>query len=225
MAGTEDLNREAQPLPKVEIRDSALGSLQLLASGPSRSPGCVRPGLKQMAQACEPARSQRLMLRDGREVTLRAITEADAPAIQRAFDHLSSESRYSRFMQHKKHLDPAALIRGVHPRPGQDFVLVATVEQADRVDIVAGAQYVRAQPNDESTCEFAITVAEDWRGCGLAGELLKRLMYQARCDHYAKMMGLVLAENAAMLALTHRLGFTEDPCTRGRTAVQLLCLL
>jgi len=172
-----------------------------------------------------PELSHRIVLRDGREVNLRAITEADAPAIQRAFDLLSAESRYNRFLQHKKHLDPAALARGVHPRPGQDFALVATVPGPAGTDIVGAAQYVRASTADDATCEFAITLAEEWRGCGLARELLTRLLKKARCDHYAAMVGLVLADNTPMLALAHKLGFSVEPLSEGDTAVQVRCQL
>jgi hypothetical protein len=35
-----------------------------------------------------------------------------------AFERLSIESRYFRFMQNRKRLDDAILQRGVHPRPG-----------------------------------------------------------------------------------------------------------
>jgi acetyltransferase len=106
-------------------------------------------------------RPRRIRLRDGREVTLRAIVEADAPAIVRAFERLSLESRYFRFMQHKQHLDGAALQRGAHPQPGRDFAFVATIPAADSIDIVGAAQYVRANDRRTKTCEFAITVAED----------------------------------------------------------------
>jgi acetyltransferase len=168
--------------------------------------------------------SQRLVLRDGREVTLRTIADTDAPAVQRAFDNLSSESRYNRFLQYKKRLDPAALARGIHPRPGEDFVLVATVPQRAGIDIVGGAQYVRANPADDSTCEFAITVAEDWRGCGLARELLTALMQQARRDQYVAMTGRVLSGNAPMLALARQLGFTVER-SESDSAVQVIVQL
>jgi L-amino acid N-acyltransferase YncA len=184
--------------------------------------GASRTGLKRVAQESDPYCSCRLVLRDGREVALRAIAATDAPAIQRAFDHLSSASRYSRFLHHKKHLDPAALARGVHPRPGQDFALVATVPRPEGVDIVGAAQYVRASPTDDLTCEFAITVAEDWRGCGLAQELLAGLLIRARFDHYEAMVGLVLAVNAPMLALAHKLGFRVEPSSEGDSVVQML---
>jgi RimJ/RimL family protein N-acetyltransferase len=152
-------------------------------------------------------RPRRLTLRDGRVVTQRGISPADAPAIAQAFERLSAESRYSRFMQHKRRLDPAALDRGVHPRPGRDFAFVATVPASEGIDIVGAAQYVRLEEGDPSTCEFAITVAEDWRGSGLARQLLASLVRRARRDGYTRMEGSVIATNSKMLALARRLGF------------------
>ena len=126
-----------------------------------------------------------ICLHDGRKVTIRAIVEADAPEIVKAFERLSADSRYWRFMWHKKQLDPAALERGVHPRPGRDFAFVATIPAADGIDIVGAAQYVRADETSDKTCEFAITVAEDWRGSGLAPTLMASLVRRARRDGYA----------------------------------------
>jgi RimJ/RimL family protein N-acetyltransferase len=166
-------------------------------------------------------RPRRLKLRDGREVTLRAIAESDAPEIVQAFERLTAESRYSRFMQHKRQLDPAALDRGVHPRPGRDFVFVATIPAADGIDIVGAAQYVRTEATDASTCEFAITVAEDWRGNGLATRLLASLVRRARRDGYKLMEGAVIAGNAQMLALARALKFTVHPITDDATVVRV----
>lgn len=159
------------------------------------------------AQPTAPYRARAFHLRDGREVTLRAIDAADGPKIRQAFERLSAESRYSRFLQHKKQLDPAALERGVNPRPGKDFAFVATVGTGDDYAIVGAAQYVRVEDADPPTCEFAITLAEDWRGAGLAARLLGSLIRRARHDDYARMEGAVLASNRRMLALARKLGF------------------
>ena len=156
-------------------------------------------------------RPRRVALRDGREVTLRAIIEADAPEIVQAFDRLSADSRYSRFMQYRTQVDDALLERGVHPRPGSEFVFVATIPAADGIDIVGAAQYVRADEADDKTCEFAITVAEDWRGSGLAATLLASLVRRARRDGYETMRGWVIAQNTAMLGLARKLGFKVEP--------------
>jgi RimJ/RimL family protein N-acetyltransferase len=166
-------------------------------------------------------RPRRLLLRDGREVTLRAIGAADAPEIVQAFERLTNESRYSRFMQHKRELDPAALDRGVHPRLGRDFVFVATIPAADGIDIVGAAQYVRVEEGDPSTCEFAITVAEDWRGSGLATRLLASLVRRARRDGYTRIEGAVIADNSKMLALARKLGFSVHPVTDDSTVLRV----
>ena len=166
-------------------------------------------------------RPRRVKLRDGREVTLRAIGAADAPEIVKAFERLTAESRYSRFMQHKRQLDPAALDRGVHPRPGRDFAFVATVPSADGVDIVGAAQYVPAEEGDARTCEFAITLAEDWRGSGLATQLLASLVRRARRDGYTTMEGAVIAGNAPMLALARKLKFTVHQVAEDATVVRV----
>ncbi|SPJ18400.1 conserved hypothetical protein [Burkholderiales bacterium] len=168
-----------------------------------------------------PYRPRRVTLRDGREVTLRAIVEADKAEIVRAFERLSGESRYYRFMQHKEHLDDAALERGVHPRPGRDFVFVATTPAADGIDIVGAAQYVRAEDSGDKTCEFAVTVAEDWRRRGLATRLLASLVRRARRDGYDTMEGLVIAENTPMLALARKLHFKVKPVSGDATVLRV----
>lgn len=166
-------------------------------------------------------RPRRITLRDGREVTLRAIVEADATEIVQAFERLSAQSRYYRFMQHKRQLDDATLQRGVHPRPGRDFVFVATIPAADAIDIVGAAQYVQAGDADGKTCEFAITVAEDWRGSDLATKLLASLLRRARRDGYETMEGLVIAENTAMLALARKLKFKVQPVPGDATVLRV----
>jgi RimJ/RimL family protein N-acetyltransferase len=178
-----------------------------------------------VATKTAPYRPRRLVLRDGREVTLRAIQESDAPAIQRAFDRLSADSRYNRFLHHKKQLSPEALERGVHPLPGRDFAFVATVPRGEGVEVVGAAQYVRAAEDDDTTCEFAITLAEEWRGSGLARQLLASLLRRARRDGYAVMEGLVLADNQPMLALARKLRFVVEPSSPDSSAVRVLRML
>jgi acetyltransferase len=163
-----------------------------------------------------------LRLRDGREVTLRAIAESDAPAIARAFDQLSPDSRYQRFMQHKKQLNPEALERGVHRRPGEDFAFVAAVPGEAGAEIVGAAQYVPSGDGDPGLCEFAITLGEAWRGSGLATQLMRSLLRRARYDGYAAMEGLVLAANVPMLALARKLGFGVEAVAPDGTVVRVL---
>ena len=180
-------------------------------------------------------RARRVTLADGREVTIRAVRESDAGEILQAFERLSPASRLSRFLHHKKTLRAETVERGVRPRPGYAFVLVATIPADDGFDIVGAAQYLplgkdgeqdRAVPDGATreavasealhrACEFAITVAEDWRGSGLARRLLASLVDRARRDGYATIEGLVSAENVRMLALARRLKFAPHYSSEG----------
>ena len=154
-------------------------------------------------------------------MTLRAIVEADKAEIVQAFERLSADSRYYRFMQHKEHLDEAALERGVHPRPGRDFVFVATTPAPDGIDIVGAAQYVSAGARGDRICEFAVTVAEDWRNCGLGTRLAASLVRRARRDGYDTMEGWVIAMNIPMLALARNLHFKIEPVPGDATVLRV----
>jgi acetyltransferase len=80
---------------------------------------------------------------------------------------------------------------------------------------------VRFEEGDPSTCEFAITVAEDWRGSGLATQLLASLVRRARHDGYSRMEGAVIADNSSMLALARRLGFAAQPMPDDATVIRV----
>jgi len=177
----------------------------------------------------DPCARHLLTLRDGRQVTVRAALGSDAAEIVQAWGRLSADSKYTRFMAHKKQLNPAALERSLNPVPGQAFVFVATVPASDGLDIVGAAQYVRAGSSNNSgseksgdrVCEFAITVAEDWRGSGLALHLLAKLVRRSRRDGYRTMEGLVIAGNRPMLALARKLRFNAMPMPADATVVRV----
>jgi len=149
-------------------------------------------------------------LRDGREVILREIGAQDEKEILEFFERLSAESRYTRFMIPLRELSPRMLAAATHPVPGRDFALVAIKGEGDDEDIVAGARYVGAPGSD--TCEFAVTVADDWHGLGLAGHLLEILIASARERGLRRMEGEILAVNTSMRRLAKRLGFSDRQC-------------
>ena len=153
-----------------------------------------------------------MTLRDGRKVTIRAIREGDAGAVQAAFSRLSREARYARFMMPLERLAPTMLARAVHPAE-RDLVLVAVAGDGAGEMIVGGARHVKTA--SEGACEFAVTVADDWQGVGLASLLMKELISDAAARGLTRMEGYVLATNRAMLALARRLGFEEGTSEEG----------
>ncbi|MCC7486644.1 MAG: GNAT family N-acetyltransferase [Burkholderiales bacterium] len=155
----------------------------------------------------------RVALRDGRSVMVRAIRPDDADAMRAALDDLSPEARYSRFMMPLKQLSPVLLERAVRVAGERERALVAVIGESPAETVVGGARYAGG-PDDEA-CEFAITVADGWRGAGLASRMLKVLIADARARGWRRMEGYVLASNRAMLDLARRLGFEVGASEEG----------
>jgi RimJ/RimL family protein N-acetyltransferase len=154
-------------------------------------------------------------LRDGRRVSIRPIRPDDRKELKDAFVRLSSEARYTRFMSAVKDLPRGALERAVHPVAGREFALVAVAGEGADEDIVGGARYF--VEFDNVTCEFAITIADDWHRVGLASRLMKELIKAARAQGIKRMEGFVLASNEPMLNLARRLGFEATSSSEGPT--------
>jgi len=146
-----------------------------------------------------------LTLRDGRTVHMRAVSPADEAEILQAFERLSEEARYMRFMRIVNEPDRDRLHAVLASFPEAGIGLVATVPADDGLDIVGSAIAVFAA--DSASCEFALTVASAFGGVGLATALMTALIEEARRRGLAEMEGFVLSQNRAMLGLAKRLGF------------------
>jgi acetyltransferase len=149
--------------------------------------------------------------RNGRVVHVRAVTPADEEEILQAFGRLGSHSRYMRFMHAVREVDTRRLREVLASFPEKGIAIAATVPAGDGIDIVGAATLILGA--DPKTCEFAISVADDWAGAGLGRTLMTLLIEAARRRGLALMEGFVLADNAPMLRLAERLGFEvkRDP--------------
>lgn len=154
-------------------------------------------------------------LRAGRSVTVRGIRPDDKDEFEAAFDRLSPGARYSRFFQPLRELPSNMLEQAVHPAAGQVVALVALADEGDGERIVAGARLVHAP--DSKVCEFAVTVADDWQGVGLARHMMQELIALARDQGLERMEGIVLPDNTGMRRLAARLGFTDAPWPEDRS--------
>ncbi|MCI1192813.1 GNAT family N-acetyltransferase [Calidifontimicrobium sp. SYSU G02091] len=146
-----------------------------------------------------------LRLGQGRRVTLRPITAADAPREAAFVRGLSTASRYKRFMSSLRELTPAKLKYFTDVDQQRHLALAATAT-GDRKRAWVGVARCVADPQGDG-CEFAVTVADDWQGSGLAGLLMRVLMHAAKRRGFKTMHGVVLASNRRMLTLARQLGF------------------
>ncbi|MDZ7653445.1 MAG: hypothetical protein U5L03_13325, partial [Burkholderiaceae bacterium] len=98
-------------------------------------------------------------------VHIRAIHTTDEAELLQAFERLSPEARYMRFMRAVRAPDLHRLRKALSAFPESGVGLVATVPAADGIDIVGSAVcFVGAEP---VRGEFAISVAGNYGGAGL----------------------------------------------------------
>ena len=150
-------------------------------------------------------------LRDGRTVHVRAMRPADEAELLQAFERMSDDARYMRFMRSVREPNMERVRKVLASFPDSGLGIVATVPAADGIDIVGSAIYLLG--NNPTTCEFAINVASEFGGAGLASTLMTVLIDLAKTRGIEEMEGFVLAANKPMLRLAGRLGFsiTSDP--------------
>ena len=148
-------------------------------------------------------------LRDGRAVHLRAVRPTDEAELLQTFGRMSADARYMRFMHSVSEPNLARLRKVLASLPESGIGLVATVPAADGIDIVGSAVLVLGR--NAASGEFALNVAAEYGAVGLGRTLMTTLIAAAKARGLEAMEGFVLAENAPMLRLAERLGFSVAP--------------
>jgi GNAT superfamily N-acetyltransferase len=142
-------------------------------------------------------------LNSGRQVAIRPIAPGDGPALSAAYDQLSDETKYRRFMAVKPHLSGTDLRYLTNIDGARHVALLAT--ELDRPDQILGvARFVRL-PEDPETAEFAIVVGDTYQRDGMGSALMGRLADAATSCGVKRLLGTMLADNVAAHKLTRRL--------------------
>jgi acetyltransferase len=164
----------------------------------------------------EPAPNRRLAVRpypagweqrvncSGADFDLRPIRPADAALYPRFLERVTAEDMRLRFLVPTAALSPEAIVRLSQLDYDRDIALVA-LEQAGGE--LAGICRYGSDP-DHERAEFGVLVRSDLKGIGLGTALMRQLLAYARADGIAVLEGTILRENAAMIDLAERLGFT-----------------
>ena len=141
-------------------------------------------------------------IRDGSDVPVRPIEPGDKDSLREAFEDLSLQSRYERFLSPLDHLSAGMLRYFTEVDHHDHEALVAFDPNEHRM--IAVARYVREE--DPDVAEAAITVADEWHGRGLGTALLQELAERAREQGVKKFSAYVLARNDDMIDMLFRLG-------------------
>lgn len=147
-------------------------------------------------------------LKDGTEVTFRAIRPDDKKRIVEAFNNLEAESIYTRFFSSKRELTDEDLKTATEVDFEKTVALVVTIPAGEGEETIIGAgRYVLYNPpNEQRSAEIAFTIEEDYHGKGIASRILKHLIAIGREKGVLRFEAEVLRENKAMLAVLARCG-------------------
>ena len=163
-------------------------------------------------------------LPDGTTITMRPIRPEDAQIEQKFVRDLSQEAKYFRFMSAVSELSQAMLVRFTQIDYDREMALIAVTE-VDGQEVEVGVCRYVTNPDGES-CEFALVVSDKWQHKSIGHHLMGGLIDTARTRGLKTMEGLVLSENANMLALVSTLGFVitavEGDATVKRVVKSLL---
>src|SRR3954469_2002231 len=146
---------------------------------------------------------EHVQLRDGSTVLVRPGRPDDRDLFVAGFERMSGESRYRRFMSHKKRLSEREL--DFFTRLDHDLH-----EAIGAIDVASGegvgVARMHRSDSDPSVAEAAVTVVDDWQGRGIGRLLLDRLTARARQLGIEHFEASLFTANRAMLALFQRLG-------------------
>lgn len=200
---------DAGRLTTIDSLVAYLAGLQARAWTRARPPGEAAPGLPRTRHVI-----------DGTAITVRPIRPDDLGREADFVRHLSTETRYKRFLVTVSELSDAKLHYFTEVDQIRHVALAATAERDGQEAIVGVARYI-VEPAG-SSCEFAIAIDDAWQGSGLAGILMHALLEVARSRGLATMHGAVLATNTRMLKFTRQLGFSQQRDADDRETVRVV---
>ena len=115
--------------------------------------------------------------------------------------------RFFRYVPNFPHMEMARFTQIDYDR---EMTFIATAPGPDGVPETLGVVGTVTDP-DNVAAEFSILVRSDLKGEGLGSLLMRKMIRYCRERGTTAMVGQVLADNADMLRLARRLGFTSPP--------------
>ena len=144
-------------------------------------------------------------LRDGTPIQLRPVRPEDKERLQESLKHLSSESRYLRFMGNKKRLSQKELRYFTELDWNKHQAWLAVDPKQGGEPALGVARCLRLE-DEPKVAEVAVAVVDSVHGKGLGTLLLSVLVESAIDSGIRTFRAHVLGTNAPMLEIFHQLG-------------------
>lgn len=145
-----------------------------------------------------------MTLRNGAEVTVRAIRPDDAERLQQFHARLSSDTIVMRYFR----AAPVLYSRDAHRLTHLDYdnrmALVATTGAGADEHIIGVVRYERITATEG---ELAFVVEDPWQGLSISSRVLARLLNYARERGFERMSAITLATNMRMRTVLAHAGY------------------
>lgn len=162
-------------------------------------------------------------LKNGLQVTIRAIRPDDRERLLAALKELDERTVYLRFFGPKQEFSDQELKEATEVDFVRTVALVTCIQDSAGDKIIGAGRYIafgKTDPPDKA--EVAFMVEEDYHGLGIAGKILRHLAGIAKEKGIVQFHAEVLPENKGMLAVFNRSGFTvKQEFTEGLAHVTL----
>ncbi|HEY9870551.1 MAG TPA: GNAT family N-acetyltransferase, partial [Candidatus Obscuribacterales bacterium] len=150
-------------------------------------------------------------LRDGRDVTVRALHPEDRHNLEEIWHHLSPRSIYFRFFVPKKELTDKELNFFTKVDFDRHVALLAFLtENGVEVPVGVGRYVVISESEKPKVAEVALTVEDEYQGLGIGTVLLRHLIDIARAAGVSELSAFVLSENKNMLEVFEHSGLPME---------------
>jgi acetyltransferase len=146
----------------------------------------------------------------GYRLTIRPIRPEDEAAHSAFIAAMSPGDLRMRFFGAVRGFDHSQLARMTQIDYDREMALIATVADASGAQQTLGVVRIVADPDNECA-EFAVAIRSDLKGKGLGRLLMTRIIDYARARNTCFIVGDILRENTAMLALAKACGFEMQP--------------
>ena len=143
------------------------------------------------------------VLRNGREVEIRALRRDDREALLAATTRASTQSMFRRFFAAKRAFSEQEISYFVNIDFIAHVALVAVTQENGQAAIIGGARYIVTQPG---TAEVAFAVVDAYQGQALGAALMRHLAAIAQAAGLRELTADVLPDNVPMLKVFERSG-------------------
>jgi acetyltransferase len=163
---------------------------------------------------------QQHQLTNGTNITIRPIRPEDAVMEKDFIKRLSEKTKYFRFREALHELTPEMIVRFTQIDYDREMAFVAVSNDAAMPNELGVGRYMKNP--DGHSAEFALVVADDCHCLGIGSKLMNALMHTAKSKGISFFEAQVLANNAAMLSLLKKLGFSVSTVVGNTDVVRVM---